>query len=109
RCIRRACPTRRTRPSVRPTRRAGHVAASSSRNSQCTTVAPQTRQQVPPDIRPLMCKDAVHDDVARAAVLARAAVADDAVFPGAERLYRPLRPEVQSVRAQADYFAAEPV
>src|SRR5262245_51704287 len=69
----------------------------------------EAQLQVPAHIRPLARKDAVHHRIAGSAILACRMVTKNPVFLGAERFDRPLRPEIEVVRAQSDDLAAERV
>ena len=60
-------------------------------------------------VRPLLREDAVHHDVTRAAVPARAEVPDDAVPFGAQRFDGTLRSKVETVGAQSHHLAAKRV
>ena len=70
-------------------------------------MAGEAQLEMPLHVRPFVRQDAVHHGVAHRPVAARRVVADHAVLPGAERLDRPLRGEVEVVRAQAHHLAAE--
>src|SRR6266576_5479950 len=63
--------------------------------------------EMPPHIRPLSSEDAVHHDVARAAVAPDAEMANHAVLLGAQRLDGALRSKIEIVGTQADDFATE--
>src|SRR5712664_2738145 len=62
---------------------------------------------MPPHVRPFTRKDAVHHDVARAAVAPDAEMANHPVLLGAERLDGALRSKIEVVRAEADDLATE--
>src|SRR5438445_4000077 len=63
--------------------------------------------EMPPHIRPLSSEDAVHHDVAGAAVAPDAEMANHAVLLGAERLNGALRSKIEVVRAETDDLAAQ--
>src|SRR4051812_46077875 len=69
----------------------------------------QSQLEIPPHVRPFGGENAVHHDVARAAIATDAEMANDAVLPGAKRLDGALRTEIEIVRAQADHLTAQRV
>src|SRR6266436_7542730 len=65
--------------------------------------------QVAANIGPLRRENAVHDDIARAAVAPDAEMANHAVLLGAERFDGALRSKIEVVRAEPDDLATERV
>src|SRR5689334_6233080 len=62
---------------------------------------------MPADVRPFARQNAVHDGVARRAVLANPEVPDHAFTNRAQRLDGALRSKVEAIRPQTDHLAAE--
>ena len=69
----------------------------------------QPQLKMPPHVRPFSSEDTVYHRVAHGPVPARPMMADHAVLLGTQSLDRPLRGEVEVVRAQADHPAPERV
>ena len=72
-------------------------------------MAIEPQLEVPSHIRPFRSEDAVHHDVARAAVAPDAELANHAVLLGAERLDGALRTKIEVVGAEADDLTAQRV
>src|SRR5882672_11186799 len=70
-------------------------------------VAAQTQLEMAFYIRPLSHQNAVHHDIAHAAVPARPEMANDAVLLGAQRFNRALRPKVEVVGPEPNDFTTE--
>ena len=61
-----------------------------------------SRVQIASHVGPLRQENALHHRIARRPIFAHAEVTDDAVLLRTKRLNRPLRPQVETVRAEAD-------